>query len=59
MSSANAYTLNFSDGKRCTMIDPEGESMEELEKGLKEMFKPGYLVSITQGLVDEASETKQ
>lgn len=59
MNNANAYTLHFSDGKRCTMIDPDGEPMAELEAGLKEMFKPGYLISITQGLVDEASETKQ
>lgn len=57
--NASAYTLHFADGKRCTLIDPEGEPMDELEAGLKAMFATGYLVAITRGLVDAASEIKQ
>lgn len=52
--STNAYTLHFADGKRCTLIDPERESMEDLEKGLKSIFAPGYLITITEGLTQPA-----
>lgn len=48
--TTNAYTLTFSDGKRCTLIDTEREKPEELERSLKQMFQKGYLVSVKPGI---------
>lgn len=48
--NTNAYTLTFSDGKRCTLIDPEREKPEELERSLKQIFQKGYLVSVKPGI---------
>lgn len=36
------YDLEFSDGKRCRMIDPEGDGLAPTN------FQPGYLVSMTR-----------
>jgi hypothetical protein len=44
--TTHAYTLTFSDGKHCTVIDPEREPMDRLFSALKKIFKPGYLISI-------------
>lgn len=47
--TTHAYTLTFSDGKQCTCIDPERLPFDELERDLKAVFKPGYLISIIPG----------
>lgn len=52
--TTTAYTLHFSDGKKCTMIDPEREPKEKLESDLKAMFHPGYLVRIDA--IDETGD---
>lgn len=44
--TTHAYTLTFSDGKRCTFINALREPFDELERSLKLMFKAGYLISI-------------
>lgn len=44
-----AYTLQFSDGKSCTHIDPEGEPFEEVERTLRNIFSE-RLISVIQGL---------
>lgn len=36
------YDLEFSDGKRCRMIDPDGDGLEPTN------FQPGYMVSMTR-----------
>lgn len=45
-SLTKRYTLTFADGKRATMLDMQGEPLDEITRSVTAMFKPGYLVSI-------------
>jgi hypothetical protein len=56
--TTHAYTLTFADGKQCTCIDPERLPFDELERGLKAVFKPGYLISIISGNKPEPEQSK-
>lgn len=38
----NFYDLEFSDGKRCRMIDPDGDGLEPTN------FQPGHLIGMTR-----------
>lgn len=55
--TTHAYTLTFSDGKRCTFINALREPFEELQRTLKQIFKAGYLISIKP--LDVSSESSK
>lgn len=40
------YDLEFADGKRCRMIDPDGDGLAPTN------FQPGYMVSMTRIIGD-------
>lgn len=46
-SKTRRYELSFSDGKRATALDMEGNPEADQIRSMTAMFRPGYVTSIT------------
>lgn len=47
-AGANRYTIVFSDGKKATMLDMQGEHPSTLIPSITAIFSDGYVTSITR-----------
>lgn len=50
--STNKYEVFFVDGKCSTVLDMQNDPPEQVMRGIREMFQPGYVVDIVTDLVD-------